>query len=450
MQEQSVRLGTDDIKKLLISLSTPAMVGMLVTGIYNIVDAIFIGKGVGTLGLAGVSVAFPMQMILMALAGAVGIGGGSIISRRLGASRLKEANQVLGNVIILVIIIGVINAVCGILFINPILRLFGATAAILPYARDFLSIILLGSVFYGLAMSFNNIARAEGNARMAMWTMIFSAVINTALAPLFIFGFRWGLKGAALATIIAQACAASYMVAYFIRGNSTLRISWDYMRLNPSIIKEIIYVGSSAFGRQAADSIMFIVVNNVLAFYGGDLSIAVFGVINRVLMITIMPILGIVQGMQPIVGYNYGADDWERVKSVLLLAVKYASILAVMAFILVMIFPECIIRIFSSDTLLINQGSAALRAIFAAVFLIGVQMVLAGFYQALGKAKQALILGMARQILFLIPLVLALSHIWGVKGVWAAFPSADICAFIFTLLIFYNDAGKKWVYERAE
>lgn len=450
MKQQSERLGTEKIGALLIKLSTPAMIGMFVTALYNIADAIFIGRGVGTLGLAGVSIALPFQMLLMALAGMVGMGGGSIISRRLGARQLEEANRVLGNVINLVVIIGCIAALCVLIFVEPLLVLVGSTQNILPYAKDYLSIILVGSVLFGFAMSTNNIVRAEGNARLAMVTMIFSAIINLVLDPIFIFGFHWGVRGAALATIIAQACAAGFMVWYFTSGRSTLSIAPRYLRLDLPTVRQIMIIGSPIFVRHSAGYIMFVIVNSLLVTHGSEVSVAVFGVVNRVLMVFLMPTMGIIQGMQPIVGYNYGARQMERVKETVILAVKYSTGISVSAFVIMMIFPSYLIRIFSTDPSMIEGGTLALRFIFAAAAVIGAQMVAGGFYQALGKANQALILSMARQVLFFIPLVLIMPGIWGLNGVWAAFPLADICAFVVTAAMFYRDVHSGLFQPAAE
>jgi len=439
MKQQSERLGTEKIGSLLISLSAPAMIGMFVTALYNVADAIFIGRGVGTLGLAGVSIALPFQMLLMALAGMVGMGGGSIISRRLGERNLEEANRVLGNVIDLVVIIGCIAALCVLMFVEPLLVFIGSTPAILPYAQDYLSIVLAGSVLFGFAMSTNNIVRAEGNARLAMVTMIFSAGINLVLDPIFIFGFHWGVRGAALATIIAQTCGACLMVWYFASGRSSLSIAPKYFRPDMSTVRQIMIIGSPIFVRHSAGYVMFVIVNSLLVTHGNEVSVAVFGVVNRVLMVFLMPTMGIIQGMQPIVGYNWGSRDMERVKETVSLAVKYSTVISVAASVIMMIFPSYLIRIFSADKAMIEGGTSALRFIFAAAAVIGAQMVAGGFYQALGKANQALILGMARQVLFFIPLVLVMPGIWGLNGVWAAFPLADICAFGLAAAMFYRD-----------
>ncbi len=439
MKQQSERLGTEKIGSLLISLSAPAMIGMFVTALYNVADAIFIGRGVGTLGLAGVSIALPFQMLLMALAGMVGMGGGSIISRRLGERNLEEANRVLGNVIDLVVIIGCIAALCVLMFVEPLLVFIGSTPAILPYAQDYLSIVLAGSVLFGFAMSTNNIVRAEGNARLAMVTMIFSAGINLVLDPIFIFGFHWGVRGAALATIIAQTCGACLMVWYFASGRSSLNIAPKYFRPDMSTVRQIMIIGSPIFVRHSAGYVMFVIVNSLLVTHGNEVSVAVFGVVNRVLMVFLMPTMGIIQGMQPIVGYNWGSRDMERVKETVSLAVKYSTVISVAASVIMMIFPSYLIRIFSADKAMIEGGTSALRFIFAAAAVIGAQMVAGGFYQALGKANQALILGMARQVLFFIPLVLVMPGIWGLNGVWAAFPLADICAFGLAAAMFYRD-----------
>lgn len=442
MKKQSRQLGSEKVSTLLMNLSIPAMVGMLVMAAYNLADAIFIGRGIGTLGLAAVSIAFPVQMIIMAIAGAFGMGGASVISRRLGEGKKEEADHTMGNVITMVFLTSLLLAVCGLLFVNPILIFFGSTNTILPFAEDYLSIILIGSIFIGFAMSTNNIARAEGNARIAMLTMIVSAVVNVILDPIFIFALKMGMQGAALATIIAQASAAVFMAYYFFSGRSSLSIGLHHLIPNLSILKETLTIGSAAFVRQTAGSLTFMVVNHMLGNYGGDVAVAIYGVVNRLAMIMLMPMMGIVQGMQPIVGFNYGAGSMTRVNETVKLALKYSTYISAGAFLIMMIFPAYLIRVFSTDTELIIGGTAAMRIMFAAAFLIGAQMIAGGFYQALGKARQALILSMARQILFLIPLVLILPILWTLNGVWLAFPLADFLAFMITACIFIGDKKK--------
>lgn len=438
MKMQSERLGTEPIPKLLAGLSVPAMVGMLVMALYNAVDAIFIARSVGTIGVAAISIAFPVQMIVMALAGAIGIGGASIVARRLGAGRSDEANQVFGQVISLVLVVSGLFALVAFILLDPLLILFGASEALLPYARDYLGIILYGTIFFAFGFSMNNIIRSEGNAKVAMGTMIVAAGLNLLITPLFIFGFGWGIKGAAGATVVAQALTVFYVAYYFRSGRSSLTFRPAYLRLNFSVLKEIVSIGSSAFFHQVAGSLIFVVANHVLISQGGETALAVFGIIHRIVMFTILPMLAIMQGVTPIVGYNYGAKHYDRVSAAIKLAYKVAWWMGLAVFLLVMIFPRQLLAIFTSDPQVIEMGTKALRLMFALCMTIGIQMVTGGVFQALGKARAALILALARQVLFLIPFLLILPLLLGLTGVWLAYPLSDLIGFLIGLVYVYR------------
>ncbi|KUO51218.1 MAG: MATE family efflux transporter [Desulfitibacter sp. BRH_c19] len=433
MKQQSERLGKEPIPKLLAKLAVPAMFGMFVMALYNVVDTIFVSRAVGTVGVAAVSIAFPVQMIVMALAGAIGIGGASVISRMLGANKLEDANQVFGNVISLVFLVSIIGILLGLNFLTPILYLFGSSETILPYAKDYLGIILYGTIFFAFAFSMNNIIRSEGNAKTAMLTMVIGAVLNIILTPTFIFGFGLGIKGSALATVLSQGITAVYLVIYFLSGRSSLSFRTLYLRPKLLVIKQILAIGSSAFVQQAAGSLMFIVANHMLIFHGGDLAVAVFGIIHKVIMFSLMPTMGIIQGLMPIVGYNYGAKQHHRVSEAIMLAVKASTLIVLIAFIVIMVFPKYIMLIFTSDPEAIQMGQTALRILFSLTVTIGIQMVTGGVFQSLGKARAALILSMSRQVLFLIPLMLILPSMFSVVGIWLAFPIADLLSFFLAL-----------------
>ncbi|SMO73003.1 MATE family efflux transporter [Melghirimyces algeriensis] len=437
--QTSAQLGAEKIPRLIMKLSVPAFIGMFVMALYNVVDTIFIARGVGTIGVAGLSIAFPIQIIISAFAMAVGIGGASIVSIKLGAKRKDEANEVFGHLVWLVVVLSIATIVISLLFLEPLLRLFGATEAILPYASDYLSVILIGSLFLSFAMSTNNVVRAEGNAKMAMWTMVVSAGINLVLDPIFIFGLNMGIQGAAIATVIAQACSALWIYAYFKSGRSTLTLKWIGLIPNIQVLKEIISIGTSTFVRQVSSSLMFVVVNWMLIMYGSEMHVAIFGIINRILMFALMPIFGVVQGIQPIVGYNYGAQLYERVGNTIKLGFMIATLMSTIAWLTVLLFPQFLIHIFSTDQKVIEEGASALRTILVIAPTIGFQMVSGGIYQALGKARKAFILSIARQLLFLIPIVLLLPMIFDLPGVWAAFPIADGLAFLLSLMIIWKD-----------
>lgn len=441
MKEQSQRLGEEPIRSLLFKLSVPAMIGMLVMAFYNVVDTLFIARGVGILGVAGVSISFPVMMIIMAISAAVGIGGASVISRRLGENRQDDANAVLGNIVIMILAVSVIAFIGGFTFLEPMLIAFGATEDILPYAKDYLFPIMVGSFFFGLAFTSNNIIRSEGNSRFAMITMIIPAVLNIILDPIFIFGLDMGVKGAALATVISQASVSIIVIQYFVKGKSSLSVGLEYMKARFSVMKEVIVVGFPAFVRQVGGSAMMIAINYMLIQYGGDFEVGVFGIVQKVTMIAIMPMIGVLQGMQPIVGYNYGAQQYDRLKETIFLGLKVATIISAIVFVVMFTVPEYLMMIFTGEEKTIETGAQAMRIMFALAILIGAQLISGGLYQALGMARKALILSIARQVLFLIPLVLILPRLFdlGVTGVWLAFPVSDLLAFILSVALLYQD-----------
>jgi putative MATE family efflux protein len=436
---KSDKLGTESIPKLLRDLSIPAMIGMFVMALYNVVDTIFISYGVGIEAVAGVTIAFPVMMIIMAVSAAMGIGGASVISRRLGEKRGDEANQVFGNIISIILLISIIGVIASFTFLEPMLVLFGASPDILPYAVEYMFPIMLGTFFFSFAFATNNIVRSEGNAKFAMNTMIIPAVLNIILDPIFIFGLNMGVQGAAVATVISQAAVTVVILRYYLTGQSSLSLAWEDLKIKWSIVKEVVSVGMPAFVQQASGSIMMIAINTMLIQYGSDLYVGIFGIIQRILMFAVMPIIGVMQGMMPIVGYNYGAKQFERMRETIWLTLKVVVISSVVIFLSMMIFPAWFMRIFTADPEVIEAGASAMRILFLTFFVVGVQVVAGGLYQALGKPKPALILSLSRQILFLIPLVLILPRFFGVSGVWIAFPIADVLSFVLASVLLYKD-----------
>jgi len=345
MNNHSKNLGTEKISSLLLKMSAPAIVGMMVQALYNLVDTIFVGRGVGTMGIAGLTIAFPIQMISMAVAQTIGIGGASIISRSLGSDDPERAERTMGNIFLLVIAISSITTILGLIFIEPILRFFGATETILPYSMEYMKVILLGTVFFSFAVASNSIVRSEGNAKVAMFTMLISAGLNIILDPIFIFVFNMGIRGAAIATVLSQATTAIYLVYYFVYGKSVISFKIKNLKPDFKIIYETFVIGASSFARQVSGSFIAIILNNTLAFYGGDLAIAAYGIINRLLMFTFMPLFGVVQGLQPIVGYNYGAKQYDRVKETIFLSFWGSTLnpISVTISLLTLTFPNSII-----------------------------------------------------------------------------------------------------------
>ncbi len=432
MNKNSKALGEENIGKLLKKLSVPATMGMMVNALYNLVDTIFLGRFVGVDAIGALAIAFPLQMIVLAFGIMVGIGTASAASRALGAGEVEKADHIVGNAFLSIIIIGILLVTLGRYFLSPILLLFGATENLLPLAYDYMNIILLGSVFLTIQIVSNNVIRSEGNAKVAMISMMIGTGFNIFMDPIFIEVLGFGIKGAAIATIIGQTLGFMYVMNYFYRGNSNFKIMPHHLKPNFEYIKEIFSVGFPTFMRNVAGSVLAIVANNSLGYYGGDIALSVYGVIQRVLRFALMPMFGIVQGFQPIASYNYGAKNYKRVKEVIKVALKALVIYATISIILVQLFPELIISLFNKDPELISLGKKALRVVTMMMPLIGVQVLAGSMYQALGKPKPALIVSMSRQTLFLIPLILILPSFFnmGLMGVYWAFPMADFLSII--------------------
>jgi putative MATE family efflux protein len=432
---RSEMLGNEKVGRLLFRLSLPAMIGMMVQAFYNLVDAVFVGRGVGTLGIGGITVAFPIQMIIVAFAQTIGVGGASIISRRMGAGDRERAAYTFGNMALLSLVVSAAILVTGLVFMVPILKLFGATETLLPYAVEYFGVIILGTPLLTFAMSVNNAARAEGNAKVAMVTMLVGAGLNILLDPLFIFRFGMGVRGAAVATVISQGASALFLLLYFTSGRSEIRTGLSYLRLRWPIVKEIFAVGVSVFARAASGSIMVALVNNTLGRYGGDIAIAAFGVIFRIVHFVFMPLMGINQGLQPILGFNYGARRFGRVRHSFAIASISASVYATVCFLILMVMPGAVFGLFTRDRELISVGVTALRYMVLMLPLVGFQVVGSGMFQALGKALEALVLSLARQVLILIPLVILLPLLLGITGVWLSLPLSDALSFSLTLAL---------------
>lgn len=441
MNNNSKQLGEKKISSILLKLSIPATAGMIVNALYNFVDTIFLGRFVGTDAIGALAISFPIQMIIMGLGSMIGIGAASAASRALGAKKIEKADHIVGNAFLLIFIIGIFLITLGRIGLNPILELFGATKTLKPLAFDYMNVILLGSIFLTISMVSNNIIRAEGNAKVAMISMMIGTGFNIIMDPIFIKFLDFGIKGAALATIIGQLLSFIFVSYYFYSGKSNFKIMPHHLKPNFEYIKEILTVGLPTFMRQIASSILAIVVNNSLALYGGDIAISVYGVVNRVLMFIFMPMFGIVQGFQPIASFNYGAKKYNRVIKVIKLSIKTLIIYSTIGFICIQLFPEFIIKLFNNDKELISIGQNALRIITLAIPLVGIQIITASLFQSLGRALNALIVSMSRQTLFLIPLVLILPKVnnLGLKGIFIAFPIADLLAIILSGYLLYNE-----------
>lgn len=432
-------LGEQKIGRLLLSLSLPATIGMLVQAMYNFVDTIFVGRGVGSMGIAGISISLPVQIFVMAFAQMFGIGGASVISRALGEKNHEKAKRAAGNVMAFSIAFGLAMTLLGYFFLDRLLIMLGASEAIIPYAREYLGIILFGSVFFSFGMAMNHVVRAEGKPKIAMAAMLISAVLNIILDPIFIFSLNMGIWGAALATVLSQAATSIYVLFYFLSGKSLLRVSLRSLIPEWKIMRETVSVGLSAFSRQVAGSLLAVVLNNSLVFYGGDIAVAVYGVINRLLMVFIMPMFGVNQGFLPIVGYNYGARKMRRARESVKLASTVTTLIALFSAIIMFLFARQLISIFTDETELIEPAIFALRIVILAIPTIGVQVIASGMFQALGKAVPALFLSLLRQIIILIPLILVVPRFLGIDGIWISFPLADLISFAISVVFYLRE-----------
>lgn len=438
--DNATQLGEVKVSKLLIKFSVPAIIGMLVNAIYNLVDRIYIGNGVGSLGIGATTVGFPVMLIGMAFSMLIGFGANSIISIRLGEQKRDEAEKILGNAFVLFIGVSIGITILGLSFLEPMLRFFGASEAIMPYAKDYMSIILAGNIFQSLSFGMNNFIRAEGNPKIAMKTMLIGAGINIVLDPVFIFAFGWGMKGAAFATILSQAVSMVWVLHYFFGGKSLLKIHRRNMRLEMKTIRLIATLGFAPFAMQLASSLQNMVLNQSLLEYGGDVAISGMGVTISIITLILMPMFGINQGVQPIIGYNYGARKYDRVKEALKLGIMAAVTIATVGFVATRLFPEQLVSIFNrSDAELIAIGKMQMKISLSMLPLIGFQVVGSNYFQAVGKPKHASFLSLSRQFFFLIPALLIIPRFFGLKGVYASMPLADLLASVVTAVFLIRE-----------
>ncbi|MCB2355575.1 MATE family efflux transporter [Clostridium estertheticum] len=443
----NTKLGSESISKLLFKFSVPAITGMVVNALYNIVDRIYIGhiKGVGSYALSGLAITFPISVIIMAFGMLIGIGACSVISIRLGEKNVEAADNILGNAVMLLTIISLVLGIFGVLFLNKILILFGADQNNLPYAKAYIQIILMGAVFQNIGFGINNIIRAEGNPKMAMLTMMFGAIINIILDPIFIFVFKMGIQGAAIATVISQAFNTLLVLRYFTAKNSgsVLKLKKTNLKLNKYIVNDIFAIGVAPFSMQIASSLVAILYNRGLYTYGGNLAIAAMGILNSISMLIFMPIVGISQGIQPIIGYNYGAKLYDRVFKVLKLAIIFGTCIAVIGFIVVQLFANQLITIFvGNNPELIKLGAHGLRIDLMVLPILGFQILGASYFQAINEAKTSMILSVLRQVIVLIPIILILPLFLKLDGLWFSQPCADLIATALTIFFLVRSIKK--------
>ena len=427
------KLGTQPVGQLLWNMSLPACAGLMSIMLYNVVDTIFVGRFAGSLAIAGVSIVIPVLSLLPTFGMAIGVGAGSVISRALGAQDHPQAHKAFGNAVSSAAVICVVLTVLGCLFTEQVLAAFGARGDMLPYARSYFRIAMLGIPFVGVWMCLNNILRAEGHSRQAMTGMWFGAILNVALDTLFIVVLGMGLEGAALATVISQALALMYSLHFYTRGKSIFHLSLNTMGWETKLLKEIYSLGASSLARQGAGSIMVVALNYNLYLYGGSMAVAVYGVLNRIFSLMMVPTMGTTQGFLPVAGYNFGAEQYGRVKESLLTAIKTTSILNVFIGGTVFLFPEAAIGVFTHDPLVMEYGTLGIRTLTLFMWLVPVQQIGSGYFQAVGKPFHALCLSMSRQIVLLIPLIFILGYFYQVPGIWVAYPMSDILSSLLVL-----------------
>ena len=429
-KQATLELGTKPVGKLLLQYALPAIVAMTAASLYNIVDSIFIGQGVGPFAISGLAITFPFMNLSIAFGAAVGVGASTFISVKLGQKDYKTAENILGNTIVLNLIIGITFSVVCLMFLNPILRFFGASDTTIPYARDFMSVILLGNVFSHMYFGMNAILRAGSKPKQAMLATIFTVIMNIILDYFFIMIFHWGIKGAAYATVISQVIALIWQIWVFSNKKELLHFKRGIYGLKKDIVKNIIGVGISPFAMNVCACVVVIFINQQLVHYGNDLDVGAYGISNKIGFIFVMFVMGVNQGMQPIAGYNYGAQQLDRMMHVVKLAIIVATIIMTIGWLIAMFIPYYCSRLFTKDATLIGLGIKAIRINLLAFPIVGCQMVITNFFQSIGKVKISIFLSLSRQLLLLLPLLATLPLIYGVNGVWYAMPTSDICASI--------------------
>lgn len=437
-----VTLGTESVWRLLLQYAIPSVIAMTASSLYNIIDSIFIGHGVGALAISGLAITFPLMNLSTAFGTLIGVGAATLMSLRLGQKDYSTANNILGNVFVLNTTLGLIYTAIVLLFLDPILQFFGASAQTIPYAREYMVIISLGNVITHLYFGSNALLRATGNPRKSMYTTICSVIINIILAPIFIYGFNWGIRGAALATVIAQASMLIWQINLFSNKDSFIHFQKGIFKLKRKIVIDLLSIGIAPFLMNTAACIIVILINQGLIKYGGDLHVGAYGIINRVAFLFAMIVMGLNQGMQPITGYNYGANQIDRVNKVLKYTIALATGVMTIGFLICEFLPHTVASAFTKDQALINLAVPGLRIVFLFAPIVGFQMVTSNFFQSIGMAKKAIFMSLSRQVLFLLPCLLILPPFFGVKGVWFSLPTADLLASVIAGLLLVSQYRK--------
>ena len=432
------RLGEMKIGKLILEFSIPAIIGMLVNTLYNIIDRIFIGhiEGIGNLAMAGVGITMPLMFVILAFGMLIGIGTATRISIKLGQHDKEGAEKHLGNAFTLIIIISIILTVLGLVFANPLLKMFGASENIIGYGEQFIQVIFIGCIFNLISFSLNHSIRSDGSPKIAMASMLISAIINIILDPIFIFGLGLGVRGGALGTVVAQIISSIWILYYFTKGSSNLKLRRKNLKLDKSVVLSIFAIGISPFSMQIAQSAVQIVCNNSLQTYGGDLAVGAMTIINSLAMVFFMPIFGLNQGLQPIIGYNFGAEKHDRVKQTVKYGIVIATIIMTVGFIVIQGFSETLVVIFNNDPSLVEITSHGMKLFLIMMPVVGGQVIVTSYFQSIGKVKISMLLSLLRQVIILVPCLIIIPMFMGLDGVWAAGAVSDFLSVIITITVF--------------
>lgn len=444
-KKATLELGTEPVGKLLARYALPAIIAMTAASLYNIIDRVFIGQVVGPLAISGLAITFPFMNLAAAFGAAVGVGASTTISVRLGQRNYDAAENILGNTITLNLIIGIGFGLFSLIFLDPILRFFGASDDTLPYAHDFMTIILAGNVISHMYFGMNAVLRAASKPKMAMAATLFTVVMNVVLDAVFILWWHWGIKGAALATMISQLLALCWQMSIFANQKELLHLKRGIYKLRAELVQNIISIGISPFLMNACACIIVIFMNNQLVRYGGDMAVGAYGIANSIAMVFVLFSMGLNQGMQPIAGYNYGSQQFDRLMSVVKLAIISATVMMTSGWLVAMFAPYYCARMFTTDPELIRQAIDAIQVMMLMFPIIGGQMVITNFFQCIGKVKISIFLSLSRQLLFLLPLLAVLPHFYNIEGVWASLPMSDLAAAIVAaaIMVAYMKKMKK-------
>ena len=445
-KKETLALGTRPVGHLLMQYALPAMVAMTAASLYNIIDRVFIGQVVGPMAISGLAITFPFMNLGAAFGAAVGVGSSTSISVKLGQRDYQTTEQLLGNTVTLNLIIGIAFSVVSLLFLDPILRFFGASDHTLPYARAFMQIILLGNVVSHMYYGMNAVLRAVSKPREAMIATILSVGLNIIFDFVFIYWWRWGIRGAALGTVVAQSIALAWQMRFFADKRQLLHLKRGIYRLKGSLVKLILSIGVSPFLMNATACIIVIFMNNQLVRYGGDLSVGAYGVANALAMVFMMFVMGLNQGMQPIAGYNYGSQQFDRLRRVVDISIIAGVCIMTVGWLVAMLLPHAVARLFTSDPQLTRLSVKAIRINMLMFPLVGAQMVITTFFQCIGKVKLSIFLSLSRQLIILLPLLLLLPLFFGIDGVWYSLPSSDFLAAVIaavTMMLFTRKLNKE-------